>query len=81
MTQKKGTHKAKFISKFEKEGSFVNQSFRLHSFQIPSDVLSYDGPSESPTSDKVAVVKGYVRSVLNVIDSNKKKQLEEELKS
>jgi len=48
-------------------------------YQIPSDVLSYDGPEEGENSkEKVANVKEHVRGVLEVIEENKKKQLEEQ---
>ena len=47
-------------------------------FQIPSDLLSYDGPPDAPPLEKVNTVKGYVKSVMSVIEANKKKHLEEE---
>jgi hypothetical protein len=48
-------------------------------YQIPSDLLSFDGAEDSTVLDKVAAVKGYVHAVMDVIDSEKKKQLEEEV--
>mmetsp|Transcript_4975 Transcript_4975/g.10192 ORF Transcript_4975/g.10192 Transcript_4975/m.10192 type:complete len:885 (-) Transcript_4975:39-2693(-) len=47
-------------------------------FQIPSDLLSYDGPPDAPTGSKVDIVKAHARSVVRIIDENKKKQAEEE---
>ena len=47
-------------------------------YQIPSDLLSYDDASEVSTKDMVAVVRGHVEAVLEVIDKAKAKQLEEE---
>ena len=46
--------------------------------QIPSDMLTYDGAPDAPAADKVSSVKEYTKSVLNVIDESKKKQLKEE---
>jgi hypothetical protein len=48
-------------------------------YQIPSDLLSFDGPSDAPLKDKVTVVKGYVESVQTVIAKEKTKQMEEEM--
>ena len=47
-------------------------------YQIPSDLLSFDGPNNVSTSEKVATVKGYVKAVLDVIANAKQKQLENE---
>jgi hypothetical protein len=56
-------------------------------FQIPSDLLSYKDDHVSTiaggnvtitTSDKVEMVKGYVKSVMDVIESLKEQELEEE---
>jgi len=48
-------------------------------YQIPSDLMSFDGdPSDSDTSTKVTAVKGYVKSILDVIENAKEKQLIEE---
>jgi hypothetical protein len=47
-------------------------------FQIPSDLLSYDGPHENSPSEKVEVVKKYVDQVLQVLEEQKKEQLREE---
>jgi hypothetical protein len=48
-------------------------------YQVPSDLLSYDGHSGTTVTakDKVENVKGHVKAVLEVIDSTKEKQLEE----
>mmetsp|Transcript_26416 Transcript_26416/g.47909 ORF Transcript_26416/g.47909 Transcript_26416/m.47909 type:complete len:983 (-) Transcript_26416:1528-4476(-) len=48
-------------------------------YQIPSDLLSFDGPSDAPLKDKVTVVKGYAESVQTVIAKEKTKQMEEEM--
>eukprot|EP00797_Seminavis_robusta_P005680 Sro1379_g267670.2 (539) ;mRNA; r:2054-3670 len=45
-------------------------------YQIPSDLLSYDGPPEEPDrSKKIALVQQYTKSVLNVVQGEKDKQL------
>jgi hypothetical protein len=46
-------------------------------YQIPSDLLSYDGPEDAASADKLAVVKGHVKAVQDVIDKAKKTELEE----
>jgi len=46
-------------------------------YQIPSDLLSFDGAADAPTADKVAAVKEHVKAVMDVIDDAKKKQLDE----
>ena len=46
-------------------------------YQIPSDLLSFDGAPDAPVADKVAAVKEHVKAVLDVIDDAKKKQLDE----
>lgn len=48
-------------------------------YQIPSDLVSFDGPIDAPTADKVDVVKGHVKTVMDVIENAKKKQLEDEV--
>ena len=45
-------------------------------YQIPSDLLSFDGSGVMSSHDKVGVVKGHVESVLNVIKSMKDKDLQ-----
>jgi hypothetical protein len=47
-------------------------------YQIPGDLLSYDGAVDADVSSKVSKVKVYVQSVLDVIESAKEKQLIEE---
>jgi hypothetical protein len=49
-------------------------------YQIPSDLLSFDGSPDAEITEKVASVKGYVKAVMDVIDGAKEKQLEEERK-
>jgi hypothetical protein len=46
-------------------------------YQIPSDLLSFDGERDAPLAEKVAAVKEHVKAVMNVIDDAKKKQLDE----
>ena len=46
-------------------------------YQIPSDLLSFDGEADAPVAEKVAAVKEHVKAVMNVIDDAKKKQLDE----
>ena len=47
-------------------------------YQIPSDILSFDGPSTATRSEKVEAVREHVTAVLAVIDASKEKQLLEE---
>jgi len=47
-------------------------------YQIPSDLLTFDGPADATVAEKIASVKGYVKSLLEVIDESKKNQLKEE---
>lgn len=47
-------------------------------YQIPSDLLSFDGPGDGDILNKVTAVKGYVKSVMDVIEASKEKQLIEE---
>jgi hypothetical protein len=47
-------------------------------YQIPSDLLSYDGSGGASINEKVATVKAYVKAVMDVIDATKAKQLESE---
>jgi len=47
-------------------------------YQIPSDLLSFDGPEEADQITKIEKVRNHVKSVMNVIESAKEKQLIEE---
>jgi hypothetical protein len=47
-------------------------------FQIPSDLLSYDGDPEEPTAMKLARVTEYTRRMQEMIDLSKKRELEAE---
>jgi hypothetical protein len=47
-------------------------------YQIPSDLLSFDGDPSCALAEKVATVKGYVKAVTGVIEGEKKKQLQDE---
>lgn len=46
-------------------------------YQIPSDLLSYDGPADAPPLDKLACVKEYAQRMLDMIDSSKQRELEQ----
>merc|ERR550539_1892811 len=46
-------------------------------YQIPSDLLSFDGLEDTTGSHRVEAVKGHVSAVLEVIEGEKKKQLTE----
>ena len=45
-------------------------------YQIPSDLLSFDGPADATQQAKLLVVQGHVKSVMDVVDDAKKKELE-----
>lgn len=47
-------------------------------YQIPSDLFSYDGPTEGAVSEKVETVKTYVKQVMQVIQTTKEEKLAEE---
>lgn len=48
-------------------------------YQIPSDLLSFEGSPDTNITRKVESVKGYVKAVMmDVMDSAKEKQLEDE---
>lgn len=47
-------------------------------YQIPSDLMSFDGAPDVGIAEKVQAVKGYVKSILEVIDLAKEKQLIDE---
>ena len=46
-------------------------------YQVPSDLLSYDGESNAPVKEKVNSVRENVQAVLDVISTTKTNQLEE----
>eukprot|EP00545_Synedropsis_sp_CCMP1620_P000355 CAMPEP_0119005492 /NCGR_PEP_ID=MMETSP1176-20130426/1748_1 /TAXON_ID=265551 /ORGANISM="Synedropsis recta cf, Strain CCMP1620" /LENGTH=988 /DNA_ID=CAMNT_0006957305 /DNA_START=85 /DNA_END=3051 /DNA_ORIENTATION=+ len=46
-------------------------------YQIPSDLLSFDGSCEASVKDKVDCVKGHTKAVLDVIADAKKAELED----
>jgi len=46
-------------------------------YQIPSDLLSFDGAADAPLAEKIAAVKEHVKAVLDVIEDAKKKDLKE----
>jgi hypothetical protein len=47
-------------------------------YQVPSDLMTFDGNPEASHSEKVSVVRGHVDAVLKVIDDSKKRQLKDE---
>ncbi len=47
-------------------------------YQIPSDLLSYDGPVEAPTEAKLERVRSYVGKMHEMIAHSKQRQIEEE---
>jgi hypothetical protein len=47
-------------------------------YQIPSDLLSYDGPPEAPTEEKLARVRTYVGKMQEMIALSKQREIEEE---
>lgn len=46
-------------------------------YQIPSDLLSYDGQEEASCKEKLDVVKGYVKAMFDMIQSKKETEIEE----
>lgn len=49
----------------------------LTTYQVPSDLLSYSGPHDTPTMGKVTYLKGQVQKMQNVVQEAKAAQLEE----
>ena len=47
-------------------------------YQVPSDLLTFEGTQDCTQAEKVDAVKGYVKSVLDVIGQSKMEQLKEE---
>lgn len=47
-------------------------------YQIPSDLLSYDGPAEMPVDEKLARVKQYITRMHEMIELSKQRELEQE---
>jgi hypothetical protein len=46
-------------------------------YQIPSDLLSYDGPKGASSTEKVTRVKGLVRAMLDLIEEKKQEEINE----
>ncbi len=46
-------------------------------YQIPSDLLSFDGPSEAHSSEKIARVAEYVGRMRAMIDESKQREIQE----
>jgi hypothetical protein len=49
-------------------------------YQIPPDIVSFDGSNDVNVTEKIGAVKGHVNAVLDMIETTKRKQLEEEKK-
>lgn len=47
-------------------------------YQIPSDLISFSGPLDTPSNEKLLVVKEHVKAILSTIKIAKEKELEEE---
>ena len=47
-------------------------------YQVPSDLLSYDGPGGVEAPEKVAIVKKNAQNVLDMIESLKEKEIKEQ---
>lgn len=47
-------------------------------YQIPSDLLSYDGPPDAPTEAKLARVREYIAKMEEMIDLSKQREIEQE---
>lgn len=45
-------------------------------YQIPSDLLSYDGPADAASTEKLAKVKEYAARMQEMIDLSKKREIE-----
>merc|ERR1719321_2038696 len=45
-------------------------------YQIPSDLLAYDGPPDAPDADKLAAVKGHVQAIYDTIAEAKKAEID-----
>jgi hypothetical protein len=46
-------------------------------FQIPSDLVSYDGPAEAPAEAKLARVKEHIAKMQEMIDLSKRREIDE----
>ena len=46
-------------------------------YQIPSDLLSYEGDREAEMQNKLEAVKGHVKAIMDMLESTQKAQLEE----
>merc|ERR1712038_119081 len=46
-------------------------------YQIPSDLLSYEGNGEAELQNKLEAVKGHVKAIMDMLESTQKAQLEE----
>ena len=47
-------------------------------YQIPSDLLAFDGPLEAAASEKLAAVRGHVQAIYDTLDEAKKAEVEAE---
>merc|ERR1719375_821199 len=44
-------------------------------FQIPSDLLAYDGPEDAPVSEKLEAVRAHVKAIDDTVDAAKKAEI------
>ncbi|HVJ92033.1 MAG TPA: hypothetical protein VM580_19665, partial [Labilithrix sp.] len=62
-----------------KEIKLTQQLLELFTeYQIPSDLLSYDGVDDAPVADKLGRVKDYTARMFEMIDLSKRREIEEE---
>ena len=40
-------------------------------FQIPTDLLAYDGPAEASAADKLGAVKAHVQAIMDTLEAAK----------
>ncbi|CAM9738306.1 unnamed protein product [Chrysoparadoxa australica] len=47
-------------------------------YQVPSDLVTYEGQAEVPVAEKVSVVKGHVKALQTMINAQKEQELAEQ---
>jgi hypothetical protein len=47
-------------------------------FQVPCDLVTYDGDEAAPPADKIAAVRGHVAKIVDMVEASKKQQAEEQ---
>mmetsp|Transcript_3485 Transcript_3485/g.6127 ORF Transcript_3485/g.6127 Transcript_3485/m.6127 type:complete len:922 (+) Transcript_3485:251-3016(+) len=48
-------------------------------YQIPCDMVTFDGAADASSGDKIAAVKGHVEALLNMMSESRQKKVEEEV--